>query len=65
VSPVELALPLRHSRELLGREINPTVYTQAEINKKRSSKDPFLLPVLEEPKLFVPGKADELGKAAS
>src|SRR5476649_333676 len=30
VLPMDLALPLRHARELLGREINPTLYTPAE-----------------------------------
>lgn len=63
VSPAELALPLRHARELLGREINPTVYTPTEFAKKRASKDHFLTRVLDKPKLFVLGKKDELGKA--
>jgi len=64
VSPMELALPLRRARELLGREINPTVYTAAEFGRKRSTKDHFLTRVLEAPKLFVLGKRDELEKAA-
>src|SRR5579863_4783621 len=37
VSPKDLALPLRGARELLGREINPTVYTPAEFNKKQAA----------------------------
>jgi DNA-binding transcriptional ArsR family regulator len=64
VSPKELALPLRGARELLGREINPTVYTPAEFNKKQAAKDPFLQQVLDKPKLFVLGNKDELGKVA-
>lgn len=63
-SPAELALPLRHARELLGREINPTVYTPAEFNKKRATKDHFLTRVLDKPKLFVIGNRNELGQAA-
>ena len=35
---MELALPLRRARELLGREINPTVYTPAEFRKKQAAK---------------------------
>ena len=62
VSPKELALPLRGARELLGREINPTVYTPAEFNKKQAASDPFLKQVLDKPKLFVLGNKDELGK---
>ncbi|MBI3840327.1 MAG: helix-turn-helix domain-containing protein [Planctomycetia bacterium] len=64
VSPAELAVPLRRARELLGREINPTVYTPAEFDKKRKAKDHFLTRVLNKPKLIVLGNSDELGKAA-
>ncbi len=64
VSPKELALPLRRARELLGREINPTVYTTAEFDKKRTANDPFLKKVLDTPKLFVLGKSNALGQVA-
>jgi predicted nucleotidyltransferase len=63
ISPTELALPLRRARELLGREINPTVYTPAEF-KKRAANDPFLKQVLDKPKLFVLANKDELGQIA-
>ena len=62
--PAELALPLRRARDLLGREINPTVYTPAEFNRKRAAKDHCLTQVLSKPKLFVLGNEKELGKAA-
>jgi DNA-binding transcriptional ArsR family regulator len=64
VSPAELALPLRHARELLGREINPTVYAPAEFAKKRAAKDHFLTEVLTKPTLLVLGSEDDLVKAA-
>ena len=64
VSPPELALPLRRARELLGREINPTVYTPVEFDKKQAANDPFLKQVLDKPKLFVLANKDELGKVA-
>jgi len=64
VSPTELALPLRRARELLGREINPTFYTPAEFDKKRAANGPFLKQVLDNPKLFVLGNNNELGKVA-
>jgi predicted nucleotidyltransferase len=64
VSPAELALPLRHARELLGRQINPTVYAPSEFDKKRAAKDHFLTGVLTKPKLFVIGGKDDLGKTA-
>jgi len=64
VSPMELALPLRGARDLLGREINPTVYTPAEFRKKQKTKDHFLTRILDKPKLFVIGNQDELDKIA-
>jgi DNA-binding transcriptional ArsR family regulator len=62
VSPVDLAMPLRKASELLGREINPSVYTPAEFAEKRDSKDHFLTRVLDKPKLFVPGDKNALEK---
>jgi DNA-binding transcriptional ArsR family regulator len=64
VSPADLALPVRRARELLNREINPTVYTLSEFNKKRGAKEHFLTQVLTKPRLNVLGNEDELGKAA-
>jgi DNA-binding transcriptional ArsR family regulator len=64
VSPDDLALPLRRARESLGREINPTVYTPAEFQRKRLANDPFLKQVLDKPRLVVLGNKDELGKVA-
>jgi predicted nucleotidyltransferase len=64
VSPPDLALPLRRAREQLGREINPTVYTHAEFEKKRKAGDSFLKQVLDKPRLFVLGNKDELDEVA-
>jgi predicted nucleotidyltransferase len=64
VSPEDIALPLRRARESLGREINPTVYTPAEFERKRTAQDPFLKQVLDKPRLVVLGNKDELGKVA-
>jgi len=55
VQPVDLAVPLRRARETLGREINPTVYSSAEFDRKRATKDHFLTRVLAEPRLVVMG----------
>jgi DNA-binding transcriptional ArsR family regulator/predicted nucleotidyltransferase len=60
VTPMELAVPLRRARELLGRDINPTVYTPVEFRRKRTAKDHFLTRILDKPKLFVKGSVDEL-----
>lgn len=61
VEPANLALPLRRAREQLGRAINPTVYTPAEFDKKRSAKDHFLSQVLAKPRLVVIQKQHDLG----
>ncbi len=63
-SPKEVSLALRHAGDLLGREINATIYTPAEFNKKRHANNQFVTQVLEKPKLFVIGDAGGLGKAA-
>jgi predicted nucleotidyltransferase len=63
-SPAELAVALRDAREILGREINPTVYTPTEFDRKRKAKDHFLTGVLDKSKLFVLGSANELDKPA-
>lgn len=60
VSFVDLAVPLRKARQSLGREINPRIYTPAEFAKKRDARDHFLTRVLDKPKLFVLGDADDL-----
>jgi predicted nucleotidyltransferase len=60
--PVALAMPLRHARELLGREINPTVYAPAEFARRRAAKDHVLTEVLTKPRLLVLGNEDELDK---
>ena len=64
ISPQALSVPLRRVRELLGREINPTVYTPAEFDRKRAANDHFLKQVLDKPKLFVLSNENELGKVA-
>jgi predicted nucleotidyltransferase len=63
-SPAELAVALRDAREILGREINPTLYTPTEFDKKRKAKDHFLTRVVGKPKLFVLGSRNELEKPA-
>lgn len=58
----QAAPPLRHARQLLDREINPTVYTPAEFDKKRATKNRLLAEVLDKPKLIVIGRGAEAVK---
>jgi len=53
---------LRGVSELLGREINPHCLTVDEWRLKRSKKDAFVNRILSEPKLWLKGDDDELGK---
>lgn len=64
ISPADLAVSLRRARDLLGRDINPTTYTPAEFSEKRTAKDPFVTRVLSQPKLFILGDENELGRVA-
>lgn len=47
-----------------GREINPTIYSAAEYCKRLNEKQHFLTALQKEPKLFLIGDADELGRLA-
>jgi predicted nucleotidyltransferase len=53
----DLALPLRKATERLGREVNPTVYSEREFKAKIHAGNRFLRGVLDKPKLFVIGTA--------
>ena len=59
-SPIDLAVPLRKASELLGREVNPTSYTQEEFLNKWRAKDHFLTRAFDKPMLIVLGSQDEL-----
>jgi predicted nucleotidyltransferase len=56
---VRLLFPVQAS---LGREINPKVLTAQEWRSGLKSKDPFLLEVRKQPKIFLIGNDDELEK---
>ena len=51
-------------QDVLGREINPTVYPEAEFAEKLAQGHHFLKSVLSEEKIFLLGDANELEKLA-
>ncbi|MEZ5384207.1 MAG: nucleotidyltransferase domain-containing protein [Prosthecobacter sp.] len=53
---------LRKASGHLAREINPHCLTAEEWRQKKSKKDVFVTRVLNEPKLWMKGGDDELGK---
>ena len=60
LSYAELFPLLEQSQAELGREINPTFYSQKEWVRKRKSKNNFIIQVIKQPKIFLIGTEDEL-----
>lgn len=48
-------------QEILGREINPKIYSKAEWRKLQTNKDAFAKEVLAKPRINVLGSEDESG----
>jgi predicted nucleotidyltransferase len=47
---------------MLGREVNPKVFSVDEWRARLKAKDPFIRDVLAKPKIFLIGNDDELAK---
>lgn len=60
----EVCATLSEAEEELGREVNPTVYSADEARKKMAEGQHFVSAVLREPKVFLIGDEDELGRLA-
>lgn len=60
----EVVSALAEAQETVGREINPTVYCPEEFRQKVASGHHFLRSVLRDPKVFLIGDADGLGRLA-
>jgi predicted nucleotidyltransferase len=57
----ELIKALQPAEKKLGRKVSPTVYSRAELAKKRTERGGFLARVLEQPKIFLIGSERDLG----
>ena len=55
---LELLVPLEAQ---LGRKINPTIHSRAELARKRKERASFVVRVLEQPKIFLIGSERDLG----
>ena len=60
----EVVSALHPVQDVLGREINPTVYPEAEFVEKLVQGHHFLRSVMSEEKIFLVGDANELEKLA-
>lgn len=59
----DLAVALQRAESLLLRPVNPTVYTVTDAREKLAAGHHFLRAILAGDKMFVLGRADELGSA--
>jgi predicted nucleotidyltransferase len=60
----EVVDAISQTQDKLGREVNPSVYSVDEFRQKVASKHHFLSSVLSEPKVFLVGDENELGRLA-
>ena len=60
----EVVAALNPAQDILRREVNPSVYSAAELKQRVRSGNHFMTTVLGEPKLFLIGGDDELGRLA-
>ena len=60
----EVAEAVYSAQEVLGREINPKVYSMDEWKQMLEKKGAFIKELLAKPKLFVTGSEDEPGEFA-
>jgi predicted nucleotidyltransferase len=64
VSFSDVVTKLQPAQKVLGRETNPTVYSNAEFRAKLREKSHFLASVLDGPKIYLIGDENELGRLA-
>ena len=56
----DLMTVLHSLAERLGREINPTIYTRADLRQRMASGNSFVTRVLQQPRLWLIGGDDDL-----
>jgi predicted nucleotidyltransferase len=60
----DAVLALSAAEEMLRREVNPHVYSRREFKSKFAGREPYLVRVMEDPKIYLTGTADDIGKLA-
>ena len=55
---------LREPEKVLGREINPSLFSISEIKQRLKDRDPFIDRVMDEPKIMLIGDEDALRRLA-
>ena len=62
ISLEELLKLIAGTEDVLGREVNPSLFDLVEIIKRMKEKDPFIMNVMNEPRIMLIGEDDELRK---
>lgn len=57
----DVIMAMHPAQEQLGREINPTLYSRAELRKRMKDRNGFLVRVLAHPKIWLFGGEHDLG----
>ena len=60
----DAVIALAGAEEMLRREVNPHVYSLREFKRKFAEREPFLVRVAEDPKIYLAGTDDDFGKLA-
>ncbi len=60
----DAVLALSSAEEMLRREVNPHVYSAREFKKKFADREPYLVRVVQNPKIYFMGNDNDLGKLA-
>ena len=60
ISLESLLRRVRGSEKTLGREINPSLYGAKEYKRRMKKKDPFIVQVMNEPRIMLIGENDGL-----
>lgn len=61
----DIASILSETRRRLGREINPTVYTEKEFRQKQKKNTPFINDVINKPKIWLIGNENDFKKTGN
>ena len=51
---------LTEAEKQIGRTVNPTIYTQEELNKRLTDGNDFITRVLDQPKIFIVGTDNDI-----
>jgi predicted nucleotidyltransferase len=62
LSYVEIMELLADTERSLGRPINPTIYDSDQVIERLKGENAFLTRVMEQPKLWIKGDADDISK---